>query len=180
MDSSTCCTICSYRREERTTLYMTSSPTRIRTIPHSGTTAVPLRTQLSTAFDEGLVRFWSSCWTNLPRSLASCNPLQCLFDPHCLNVREFTNAMRPQFSPVSGPLHSPKRYSGIGSHHPVYENHCRFQIVDEALALVLVVCPGARSQSKSAIVRDSNRIVYVLRPEHARHRTEQLLLVRRR
>jgi len=51
----------------------------------------------------------------------------------------FPNSMSSQFSPVPGPFHSPEGYARIGSHHAIYENHSRFQIVDEALTLILVI-----------------------------------------
>src|SRR5437879_1859965 len=88
--------------------------------------------------------------------------------------------MSSQFSPMTGPFHSPEGYPGIGSHPAVYEHHARRQIVDKALALLFVVCPGTGSQSKAAVVRNSNRVIEVCRAKHARHRTKQLLLVRRR
>src|SRR6266478_4700526 len=173
MDSSTCCTICSYRREERTTLYMTSSPTRIRTIPHSGTTAVPLRTQLSTAFDEGLVSFWSSCWTNLPRSPCFLQPLYGASSIH--TVLMFVNSRMP-CAPNSRPCPDhftpPKGIRG-----------------SEATIRFMKTIPDSRSLMKrsrsflsfvQALAPNSNRVLQILRPEHARHGTEQLFLVRRR
>src|SRR3981081_4315123 len=100
------------------------------------------------------------------------NSLGCLFDPYRLDIREFPNPVGSQFSPVPRPFHSPKGYTGIGSYHAIYENHSRFQVIDEAFALILVVRPGARPQSKPAVVCDSNRVIQVCSPEHARHRTE--------
>src|SRR6267378_7932922 len=123
-------------------------------------------------FHVGLVRPWSSCWTNLPHAHCSRNSLGCLFDPYRLDIREFPNPVGSQFSPMPRPFHSPKGYTGIGSYHTIYENHSRFQVIDEAFALILVVRPGARPQSKPAVVRNSNRVIRVFSPEHARHRTE--------
>src|SRR6266481_1041208 len=176
MDSSTCCTICSYKREERTILYMTSSSRR---------------SHLALWYDRRTKENSpkSSCLTrdsSLPggvvgpiyhRLLDSANYLGGLLNPYRLDVRELTDSMGPQFSPVTGPFHSPEGHTRIGSHHAVYENHSGFQIVDEAFALILVVRPGARPQPKPAVVRDSNRVIKVRSPEHARHRTKQLLVV---
>src|SRR5881392_2643681 len=72
-----------------------------------------------------------------------------LLDPYRLDVCEFANPMSSQFSPMAGPFHSPEGYPGIGSHHAVYEHHASLQIVDKALALLLVVCPGTGPQSKA-------------------------------
>src|SRR6267143_6471154 len=130
--------------------------------------------------DVGFVRIWSSCRTNLPLPPPLRNKLGSLLNPYRFDIGELPYSMGSQFPPMPRPLHSPEWDSRIGRHHAVDEHHPRFQIIDESFALILVVCPGACSQAKSAVVRDANRIVQVLRSEHARHRSKQLFLVSRR
>src|SRR5205807_5226937 len=159
---------------------MTSSQTGKKTISRRGTTAVPTKRLRRSRLT------WDSSVSGrvvgpiYHRLVCIRNSSRRLLNPYRLGVREFPNSMSSQFSPVTRPFHSPEGYAGIGSHHTVYENHSRFQIVDEAFALILVVRPGARTQSKAAVVRDSTRVIHVCSAEDARQRTEQLLLVRRR
>src|SRR5260370_33496871 len=122
--------------------------------------------------DVGFVRIWSSCWTNLPLPPPLRNQLGSFFNPYRFDVGELSDSMGSQFPPMPGPLHSPERHPRIGRHHAVDEHHPRFQIIDEPFALFLVVRPRARTKPKSAVVRDSNRIIQVLRPAHARHRSK--------
>src|SRR5258708_13920480 len=89
-----------------------------------------------------------------------------VFNPNRLDVGELPDSVRTQFPAVARPLHSPKGNARIGRHHSVDEHHSRFQVVDEALAFFGVVRPRAGSQSKAAIVRDTDGAVTRLGSKH--------------
>src|SRR6516162_6001279 len=106
-------------------------------------------------------------------------PFLSLLYPDRLHIRELTNSYCAQFASVSRPLHSAKRNPRIGGHHTVDEDHPGIEFVDELLLLGPIVGPGAGPQSESTIIRNPNGIVNVFGPEHACHRTKQLLLMSR-
>src|SRR5215469_11605504 len=165
MDSSTCWTICSYSREERMILYISTS--------------VPAPTQstwaLSSEAGDGCRALKEGRYGQVvgPQYhhhylLASPSFLLPLLDPHRLHVREFPNSHSSQFPSVPGPLRPSKGNPGIGSHHAVNEHHPGIELIDELLLLHGVIGPGAGSQPEPAIVGNSNGVVDVLCAKHAR------------
>src|SRR6516165_6635322 len=113
MDSSTCWTICSYKREARIILYIPQPP-KLHRFRH-------LNTVLGTAgggerADRGRIvrpKYHATPWP--------ATPFLSLLYPDRLHIREFTNAHCPQFPSVSRPLHPAKWNPRIGGHHTVDE-----------------------------------------------------------
>ncbi len=62
-----------------------------------------------------------------------------LLDPNRLDIREFADAEDAQFAAMAGPFHAAEGQPRIGRHHFVDEHHAGFDLVDQALALRLVL-----------------------------------------
>src|SRR6266567_1631500 len=97
--------------------------------------------------------------------------------PHRLGVQKLPNPHRSQLPPVPRLLHPAERNPRIGRYHLVDEHHPCFQFVDEALALLVIVRPCARSQSEAHIVGNPDRLVLILHPEDRCHWTKEFLAV---
>src|SRR5260370_30041094 len=95
-----------------------------------------------------------------------------LLDPDRLDICELANSVNAQFAAVPGTLHASEWHASVGSHHLVDEHHSRFKLVDEALLFGCVVRPGTRAHAERAAVRDSDRVVNILRAKYRRHRPE--------
>src|SRR6267378_3940171 len=132
------------------------------------------------------IEVWSSCRTKLPFPPLLRNPflpptpiplLLPLFHPHRLDICELPDSPGSQLPPVARPLYPSERYPWIRSHHPIDEHHPDVQLIDELPLLGGIISPGAGTQPKPAVIRDSNRLINVLRAKHTCNRPEHLFLV---
>ena len=90
-------------------------------------------------------------------------------NPHRLDIRKLANPIRTKFPAMSRMLYTTEWQTGIGRNHAVDEDHPCFDFIDEALALMLVVRPGAGSQPEAAVIGDGNCLINILGVKYGRH-----------
>src|SRR6266849_8373636 len=161
MESSTCCTICSYRRETLTARYTGLAPdeSTVPSVIRSSHTSLILRTHGR----------WSDHYTKHRSIIKPSSYFECrcrpgttltaqgspvLLQPHSLYVYEFPDSIGCEFSTVPRMLHTAERHSRVGDDHLVQENHSCLEFVDEAFGFRRIMCPGAGSQSETAVIRN--------------------------
>src|SRR2546426_244991 len=81
---------------------------------------------------------------------------------------------------MPGLLDPAERDTRVRGYHLIDENHAGLELVDEALAFVLIVGPGTRAQPEAGVVSDADRLVQIFHTKQRGHRTKKLLPVRRR
>src|ERR1700730_10877926 len=100
-----------------------------------------------------------------------------LLHPNRLHIREFTNTVGAEFAANAGSFHSAKRNPGVREDHLIDKHHSRFQFIDEAFLLVLIVGPRARAETEPAVIGDTNRFVRIFHAENGGYRTKKFFAV---
>src|SRR5215475_8604634 len=83
--------------------------------------------------------------------------LRPFLDTHRLDVDEFANAFARKLAPVARTLHSAEGQSRVGGDHAVDEDQSRLDLIDQAVTLLVVIRPGARSQAEGRVVGQADR-----------------------
>ena len=66
-------------------------------------------------------------------------------------------------------------YAGVGGYHLVDEDHAGLKVVDEVFTLAGIVCPGARTEAKPAVVGDGDCLIDALHTKDTRDGAEEFL-----
>src|ERR1700712_380711 len=118
---------------------------------------------------------WAAC-VKVGRSTTGSDPS---LDPHRLRVDERLRAEARELAAVARVLGAAERDLRRRGRDLVDVHHAGLDLVDQPLRLARVLGPGATAEAEARVVGDGDRLVEVLRAEEQRHRTEELLVVRR-
>src|SRR5579864_5213465 len=74
-------------------------------------------------------------------------------------------------------LDASKWNSRVRGDHLVDEHHPGLKLIDEALALLVVIRPHTRAQAEANVIGQSNRLILILYTKHGSYRPEQFLTI---
>src|SRR5258708_6828466 len=113
----------------------------------------------------------------ITQTLATSLNQNSLLHPDRLYIRKFTNTVSAQLPADAGALHSAERNARVREHHLIDKDHARFEFIDEAFLLALIVGPCAGAEAEPAVVGDANRFLRVFHAENGSHRAKKLFLI---
>src|SRR2546425_3740237 len=97
-------------------------------------------------------------------------------DPHLLELRQVLDHRDPVLAPVAGELVAPERRVGLDHVPGVDPYRAGLQPLGETVRPFQVLRLHARGEAVDHVVADADGVVLIVEAEHARHRTEDLLL----
>src|SRR5258708_10190427 len=113
----------------------------------------------------------------ITQTLATSLNQNSLLHPDRLYIRKFTNTVSAQLPADAGALHSAERNARVREHHLIDKDHARFEFIDEAFLLALIVGPCAGAEAEPAVVGDANRFLRVFHPENPAYGTKNSFLI---
>src|SRR4051794_40243150 len=94
---------------------------------------------------------------------------------HGLDVDELAYPVGCAFAAIAAVLHAPEWQARIGTHILVHEPHARRKLLGrDPFAPGEVARNHARAQAEARVVRNEDRVRFVLRLNHGRHGPEHL------